>query len=188
MIAFALVALLLSCCGCAVAVALTLRVRQVLAGAEVRAPRGTDVQAGATVPDDLDLTDLDGAPWRAPTGGGEPWLLTFMSLDCGGCKEQLPRYVRYLRRNAIPPERAVSVVIGDEVTRGSVPAELLRFTRVLPASATSPLVARLKVSSWPTYLVVGGDGTVSYATQSVSRLMAIDPRRPAPSAPEPAPA
>ncbi|MEU6769527.1 hypothetical protein ABZ916_44275 [Streptomyces sp. NPDC046853] len=189
MIAVALAGLILACLGCALSVALTLRVKQVLTGAQIQVPRGLDAQAGSAVPDDFGLTDLDGLPWRAPSTGGESWLLAFMSLDCGGCKAQMPSYLRYLRQHSIPPQRAVTVLVGDnEVTRDAVPADLLRYTRVLPATEASPVVMDLKVSSWPTYLVVDGAGTVAYATQSVTRLAGVDPHHVVHSAPDSVPA
>ncbi|WP_030860022.1 TlpA family protein disulfide reductase [Streptomyces sp. NRRL S-37] len=178
MIALALVGLVVACCGCSVALALALRVKQITSGAQVRAPRGTDVEIGAAVPGFRGLTGLDGLPWERSPAGGEPWLLTFVSPECPGCSEQLPRYIRYLRHHGIPAERAVSVTVGDEVNHDSLPTELLRSTQIVRASAASALVMGLRISSWPTYLIVDGDGKVAYATQSVSRLVHIDPRLP----------
>lgn len=181
MIALVLVGLFVACCGCFVSLALALRVKHLVTGVQIRAPRRTDVEIGAVVPGSGGLTDLDGAPWEMPSFEGEPWLLTFVSPECPGCSEQMPRYIRYLRHHDIPAERAVSVVVGDDVDAGSLPAELLRSTRVVSASAASALVMDMRISSWPTYLVVGGDGKVAYATQSVSRLVHVDPRLPAQS-------
>ncbi|WP_435616227.1 TlpA family protein disulfide reductase [Streptomyces coelicoflavus] len=178
MITLALAGLVVACCGCAVALALALRVKQITSGVEVRAPRGTDVEIGAVVPGFHGLTDLDGLPWERLPAGGEPWLLAFLSPECPGCSEQLPRYIRHLRHHGISAERAVSVMVGDEVNRDSLSTDLLRSTQVVRASATSALVLGLNISSWPTYLIVDGEGKVAYATQSVSRLVHIDPRLP----------
>ncbi|MER5549015.1 hypothetical protein ABT072_42995 [Streptomyces sp. NPDC002589] len=157
----------------ALSVAVALRIKRLLnplveEGA-FKERRGRNL-AGNQVPTYGAFVDSAGEPVSLPPEDDGPWLLTFQSVDCSGCKQQLPTYRRYLEEQGLPRDRVISVIRGG--TDGLELYEQLigEYSRIIPADDRVAVAADLGVEVWPTYLVVGPDGTVSVSRDNAAEL------------------
>ncbi|WP_327343693.1 hypothetical protein [Streptomyces europaeiscabiei] len=169
--------LLVASAACGLALAVALRVKKLLdplteeGALGSRRRFGVVPEAGETIPQTPPLNDVDGRIVEFPDTGSGPWVLTFQAVGCSGCKEQLPVYKKFLRDTGLGKERAFSVVTGDAEGLPFYREELSDVCRVVPGSeAAADLVKSLGISVFPTYILVGDDGTVAFSSQSSARL------------------
>ncbi|MEV0300123.1 TlpA family protein disulfide reductase [Streptomyces prasinus] len=173
-------ALLVSCAACALAWALMTRVKRVIGTdpdlASIRSAAAVSVEPGTRITSPVGLVDVNGKPFSLPVGSAQPWVLAFQSLGCAGCRQQLPGYRKFLEEHGIPAERAISLAIGDSADLGWLRSGLEGAGHLVHVDQNSPAVADLQITHWPTYLVVGADDRVVFATRSSARLTASGPR------------
>ncbi|MFD8917189.1 TlpA family protein disulfide reductase [Streptomyces sp. NPDC059569] len=169
-----ILALLASCAACALSMALTFRVQKTIGAAPdisaILSSPAAPVNPGTRIADHSDLADVNGSPFSLPTDSTEPWVLTFHSLECGGCREQLPAYRKFLAEQRIPEERAVTIAMGEPSELDWLKDGLDGAGRVVHVAEDSRIVLDLQIATWPVYLVVGRDATVIHATRSATRL------------------
>ncbi|WP_405950366.1 hypothetical protein OG588_32505 [Streptomyces prunicolor] len=171
LIAAGVVALLLAGVGLALSVVLTFRVNRMLDHQFDTAKwRPESIPKGTLVGDYPKLVDVDGRPWQRAGEDDEPWVLSFLSMSCTGCKEQMPRYLKFLRDHNLSREQAISVVVGDDSDLEALNTELGATSRIVRIEEAAQIVVDLKVTTWPTYAIVAPDSTVAFATGSVTRL------------------
>ncbi|MFB7271688.1 TlpA family protein disulfide reductase [Streptomyces sp. NPDC056244] len=172
-----IIALLASCAACALSLALTIRVQKTVGAAPdisaIRSASAAPVAPGTRIADHQDLVDVNGSPFSLPTDSTEPWVLAFHSLECGGCRRQLPGYRKFLAAQGIPRERAVSVAIGEPSELDWLKDGLEGAGQVVHVQQDSRILLDLQISTWPVYLVVGRDATVVHSTLSASRLSTL---------------
>ncbi|MEU2391439.1 hypothetical protein [Streptomyces sp. NPDC007369] len=171
----ALLALFLASVGCALSLAVALRVKRLLdplVQEGLLSRRSPDaVPTGARVPATPALADVDGEPVRLPADSDTPWLLTFQAVGCSGCKAQLPGYRRFLEAQGLDRNRVISVISGSLDGMDLYRRELDAVSRIVPAvGPAAELVEELGVTVFPTYLVVAPSGEVVQSEKSSARL------------------
>lgn len=169
------IALVMASLSCALSMAVALRVKSLLDPLAEQGMFGSgrtdSIMVGEPIPDLGAMTDIHGDSIEFPEAGGEPWILTFQSTGCPGCKQQLPRYKRYLKSLHIDRDRVFSVISGDDEGMDLYQAELDQVSRIIRADGSSDdLAQRLGVNSWPTYVVVSDSGAVSFSSTSAALL------------------
>ncbi|MYT93948.1 hypothetical protein GTY40_23290 [Streptomyces sp. SID8359] len=175
-ILFSVLALLVASAGCALSLAVALRVKRLLdplveeGGVGTgRRPRG--IPPGTPVPGVGAMTDVHGERVEFPAQDGAQWILTFQSTGCSGCKQQLPEYKKFLETSGIARDRVFSLILGDEEGVSLYADELRDVSRVVHSGESVDRVVReMGVTVWPTYSVIDGSGNVSYSVQSSARL------------------
>ncbi|MFF3556068.1 TlpA family protein disulfide reductase [Streptomyces tsukubensis] len=175
-IALSAVALLVASVACALSLAVALRVKKILdpwvAERVAGGPPPFSPLPGTVVPAVPALTDADGTAVELPLGDGAPWVLTFQSAECDGCKEQLPVLKEFLAETGVAESRVFSVIGGDASGTDFYRSELNGLSRIFPEGGTAAeLKKELGVVIFPTYIVVDGGGTVAVATADSGRLM-----------------
>ncbi|NUR82608.1 MAG: TlpA family protein disulfide reductase, partial [Nonomuraea sp.] len=118
----------------------------------------------------------------APSAGGGavsraffsgPSVVAIFSTECASCLERLPEFTAYLAQSR--PERVLAVIAGD-------PDEARHFTRELETATVvvepmgGPVSRALRVSQFPSFYLVDGDGVIVSAETSPSRLPAASRR------------
>ncbi|MER7107299.1 TlpA family protein disulfide reductase [Streptomyces sp. NPDC000229] len=171
-----IVALILASASCALSWAVARRVKKLVdplveEGRFSSRGRPDVVPAGTTLPEMGVMTDVHGDAVSFPSGDGEPWILTFQSVGCSGCKEQLPGYRKYLKTLGMNRDRVFSVITGDASGVALYRSELDEVSHIVHADAAlEQFTQDLGVAVWPTYLVVSGDGRVLHSGYSSARL------------------
>jgi ABC-type nitrate/sulfonate/bicarbonate transport system substrate-binding protein len=174
-IAIAVLALLVASAACALSLAVALRVKKLLdplteEGALSR-HRGDVPSLGTVVPPTAGLVDMDGKEVLLPAPGSQPWILSFQSVGCIGCEQQLPGYKKFLRDAGVDRDRVVSIVVGDPDGVALYRDELGELAQVIAGEEqASTLLGQLGVSVFPTYLIVDGENKVMVAAGSSARL------------------
>ncbi|KAF2777770.1 TlpA family protein disulfide reductase [Streptomyces coelicoflavus] len=174
-IALAVLALLVASAACGLSVAVALRVKKLLdpltqEGALSRRPDELPA-VGTLVPPVPGLLDMDGNEVRLPVPGSRPWILSFQSVGCSGCEQQLPGYAKFLRDAGVDRDRVVSFVVGDPDGAALYRDQLGELAHVVAGEKQAPtLIGELGVSMFPTYLVVDGEGRVTVSSGSSARL------------------
>ncbi|MER8032939.1 hypothetical protein ABTZ78_28685 [Streptomyces bauhiniae] len=166
----------------ALSIVVTLRVKQLIdplveEGAFKERPPGRNF-SGTQIPAHVGVADLHGRPVDFPPSDPGPWILAFQSVDCSGCKSQLPAYRQYLEAQGVPRDRVLSIIDGG--TDGIELYEQLigEYSRIIPAGDQLTVAADLGVEIWPTYMVVGPDGTVSMSHGNAAELPRLDLEQP----------
>lgn len=103
-----------------------------------------------------------------------PAAVAFWSVDCPHCQTNLPQFVAYVRGGAYPRERVLAVVAHD----GSDSSAMDDMIGVLAPVATvarealadGRITAAFSVRGFPTFYLVGADGTVTAAAHAVRAL------------------
>ncbi|MEU8734905.1 MULTISPECIES: TlpA family protein disulfide reductase [Streptomyces] len=175
-IALAVLALLVASAACGLSVAVALRVKKLLdpltqEGALSRRRPDELPAVGTVVPPVPGLLDMDGTEVRLPVPGSQPWILSFQSVGCSGCEQQLPGYAKFLRDAGVDRDRVVSFVVGDPDGAALYRDQLGDLAHVVAGEKQAPtLIGELGVSMFPTYLVVDAEGRVTVASGSSARL------------------
>ncbi|MFJ6686989.1 TlpA family protein disulfide reductase [Streptomyces werraensis] len=174
-IALAVLALLMASAACALSVAVALRVKKLLdplTEEGVLSRPGDDLPSvGTVVPPTAGLVDMDGKEVRLPVPGSQPWILSFQSVGCSGCEQQLPGYKKFLRDTGVARDRVISIVVGDRDGVALYRDELGELARVIAGEEqASSLLREVGVSRFPTYLVVDGENKVMASSGSSARL------------------
>ncbi|MEU7208359.1 hypothetical protein AB0B06_08135 [Streptomyces sp. NPDC044989] len=120
------------------------------------------------------LADVRDQPVTFPPSDDGPWILAFQSVDCPGCKSQLPAYRQYLEAQTLPRDRVISVISGG--TDGIEIYEQLigEYSRLVPVDEKNPIANDLGVEVWPTYMIVGPDGTVSVSHNNAAEMPRLE--------------
>jgi hypothetical protein len=168
-------ALLTASAACGLSVAVALRVKKLLdpltEQGRLSPRRGSAPAVGTVIPPSSELIDVGGEELRLPPAGSGPWVLTFQSVGCAGCKMQMPAYKSFLRASGISRDRVFSIVVGDADGLSYYHDELGQLGHVIHgAGNASEIVESLGVSVFPTYLLVDADGTVTVSSQSSAAL------------------
>jgi hypothetical protein len=170
-------ALLIACAACALSSALLLRVQKSIGKdpdiSAIRSTPPTPVALGTQVLYPNNLIDVNGKPFPLPADSTEPWILAFHSLACGGCRQQLPGYRKFLVERGISRERAISIATGDRSDLSWLTDGIGSAGQVVHVPEDSSLLVDLKITTWPAYLVIGRESTVTHATQSAARLATL---------------
>ncbi|GGS25249.1 hypothetical protein GCM10010284_67710 [Streptomyces rubiginosohelvolus] len=173
---FSVLALLVASAGCALSLAVALRVKRLLdplteEGGLGAGRRPSGIPLGTAVPQIGGMTDIRGEHVEFPAADGAQWILTFQAVGCSGCKQQLPEYKRFLESAGLGRDRVFSLVIGDEEGVAQYADELGDLSHVVQAGdSLRNVIEEMEVTTWPTYSVISGSGTVSYSAQSSARL------------------
>lgn len=174
-IALAIFALLMASAASGLSLAVALRVKKLLdplTEEGMLSRRRADIPpVGTVVPSVPGLVDTDGKDVRLPVPGTQPWILSFQSVGCSGCEQQLPGYKKFLRDAEIGRDRVVSIVVGEADGVAFYRDELGELAQVVPGEGqVSSFLAELGVSMFPTYLIVDGEGKVALSSGSSARL------------------
>ncbi|MEV4228960.1 hypothetical protein AB0J81_18000 [Streptomyces bobili] len=176
-IVFSVTALLVASVACGLSVAVALRVKKLLdpltEEGVLNRRRGAAPEVGTVVPRAPFMVNMDGNEVAFPAPGSDPWVLSFQSVGCSGCKQQLPTYKKFLSSTGLGEERVFSLVIGEADGVAFYRDELSGFANVIPVDgqdSTLALMAELGVSVFPTYLIVDGNGRVKVSSQSSAGL------------------
>ncbi|MEU8970166.1 hypothetical protein AB0D11_12950 [Streptomyces monashensis] len=174
-IAIAVLALIFASAACALSLAVATRAKRILdplvEGSMIRRP--PSVVEGTRVPDIGTLRDTAGEELELHRERKEAWLLTFLSSTCSGCAAQLPEYKRMIETEKIPPNRAITIVLGNGDDADAYAHGISQFSRVIRSQDNlNSLISAIGVKSMPTFLVMTPDGEVKYSTTSVSMLEA----------------
>lgn len=174
-IALVALSLLAASAACGLSLAVALRVKKLLdplteEGA-LSNRRGDVPRAGTVVPQVTGLVDTEGREVRLPVDDTGPWLLSFQSVGCSGCEQQLPAYKKFLRDGGFDKDRVISIVVGEADGVPFYRDELGDLARVVADQEQAlTLLGELGVTMFPTYLIVDPDGRVAIAAGSSSRL------------------
>lgn len=139
-------------------------------------PVRAGLPAGATVPDFTAAT-MTGETWSRARMAGSRGLVGFFAAGCDPCHRQLPQFAELAA--AIPggAGQVLAVVTGE----GESAVELVRGLDGVAAIVREPkegdLCKAFAVRGFPTYYLIGGDGQVEGAGNSVHLLVrALQPR------------
>ncbi|MEU7208360.1 hypothetical protein AB0B06_08140 [Streptomyces sp. NPDC044989] len=161
----------IACAGIAVAIYSALQAKKALEqAADSRVSRVQPLAPGALVSYPGKVTDINGREVELPAGSGAPWVLTFLSSECPGCKRQLRGLRKYLTRHRLSPERVISVVTGEPSTLDGLKTELAEFSWLVRLEEASPIMTGIHISQWPTYVVIDAEDRVAFSSNSVARL------------------
>ncbi|MEU6769528.1 redoxin domain-containing protein [Streptomyces sp. NPDC046853] len=182
LVSLVLISVIVSCLSVFLSLSVALRVKKTLdplieegvfrQGAVSDVP--DTVAVGTPVPAVGELLDHQGRGVTLPSSHDGPWILTFQSTDCSGCKSQLPVYRAYLERYGLPRERVLSVVSGTREDLDLYTEALGESATIVHADDAGELADSLGVQVWPTYLIVSPDGTVGHSGASASSLPTLD--------------
>lgn len=129
-------------------------------------PRG--LPDGSPLPD-ATVVDLEGTlrPLAGMLNG--PTALLFLSPACEGCRDQLPALGALARQS--PPVRILAVLAATEVSQAPEYVEgLVGASFVLAPGSRTDALERLRVSVFPTFVVVDGQGRVRATTHTSEGL------------------
>ncbi|AXG78393.1 TlpA family protein disulfide reductase [Streptomyces paludis] len=170
-------AVLMASLACALSLAVALRVKKVIDPLVEEGRMGNGrpeaIPAGTLLPGTRPMTDTDGASVEFPMNSANPWILTFQSIGCSGCKQQLPRYKRHLEALKLDRSQVFSVIIGDGEEIEHYRKELNGLSHIVQADEfLNEFTESLGISVWPTYLVVT-NGRVGFSANSAARLAEV---------------
>lgn len=169
-------ALLIASAGCGLSLAVALRVKRLLdplveGGGLGIGRRPSGVALGTAVPQIGAMADFHGERVEFPAPGGAQWILTFQSVECDGCKQQLPEYKKFLEAAGLERGRVFSLIVGDREGAAIYADELHDLSHVVHAEDSLEQISReMGVTTWPTYSIISGSGTVSYSVHSSAQL------------------
>ncbi|MFQ5705780.1 MAG: TlpA family protein disulfide reductase [Acidobacteriota bacterium] len=123
-------------------------------------PDRPSLQPGSPLPE-ISLTDTDGQPHPLSSYRGKVLLLDFWAVWCAPCRAEAPRLTRIYERFH---DRGLAIL---GINSGDSESEIKRFVaefgmtwpQVMEAP-DGPLHGLFRIRGWPTYFVVGKDGTI----------------------------
>ncbi|WP_067830078.1 TlpA family protein disulfide reductase [Actinomadura kijaniata] len=118
--------------------------------------------AGAAVPEFAAVTAAGETLTRDSLSGA---VVGFFSPDCGACEAQLPKFAQLAAGH-----RAVAVLHGGEAETRAHRAVLGEAAEVVVEETGGPMGKAFAVSAYPTFALVGPDGTVTASSFDVDRL------------------
>jgi thiol-disulfide isomerase/thioredoxin len=139
-------------------------------------PVRAGLPAGATVPDFTAAT-ITGETRSRGGMAGSRGLIGFFAAGCDPCHRQLPQFAELAATIPGGASQVLAVVTGD----GEPAAELVRGLDEVAAIVREPeegdLCKVFAVRGFPTYYLIGGDGQVEGAGNSVPLLVrTLQPR------------
>ncbi|WP_327105937.1 TlpA family protein disulfide reductase [Nonomuraea glycinis] len=124
---------------------------------------------------DFTATTLDGADitLRDPAGvsGVEgPLLVGFFSTGCPACHEELPRFVEHAGTVPGGREQNLVVISGSADDAADIIEAVSPMARVVVEPVEGPLMTAFSVRGWPSFVLLGQDGTVQAGAGGVATL------------------
>ncbi|HEX4815153.1 MAG TPA: TlpA disulfide reductase family protein [Nonomuraea sp.] len=124
---------------------------------------------------DFTATTLDGAEitLRDPAGVSGvdgPLLVGFLSIGCSTCHEELPHFVEYAGTVPGGRERNLVVISGTADEAADLIEAVSPVARVVVEPMDGPLMTAFNVRGWPSFIVLGQDGTVQAGAGAVAKL------------------
>jgi peroxiredoxin len=110
-----------------------------------------------------------GAVTQHDLGGG---LLAFMSVTCTACKEQLPRFERYVADAGLPRSKVLVVVVDSDTPPAEYVAGLERFATVVVEQHEGTVGAPWQANAFPTFYSIDEQLTVRTSSFDVAGLPA----------------
>lgn len=116
-------------------------------------------------------TAVDGGEVGWGAAAGEPSVLGFFSSHCRACRDELPAFNAVGAAVGERGMEAVAIIDGETDDAAHLLAGLRPPVRaVLAPFGASKVLPDLRVSSFPSYLAIGTDGTVLAAAESAPAL------------------
>ncbi len=140
--------------------------------AEVR-PARARVAVGAPAPD-FSVQDVDGRPVRLADYRGKVVLLDFWSLHCGPCVAEAPELSATYQRFRDRGFEVVAINAADEIPE--LKAFVEKFKMPWPQIRQTPtegLWNVYKVEGFPTYFLIGRDGTLVAKSEEIREVGAL---------------
>jgi thiol-disulfide isomerase/thioredoxin len=104
-------------------------------------------------------------------------LIGFFSPGCGPCHEQVPDFATLAKTMPGGPDQVIAVVSGPPHRAAEFAAELEGTASVVLERSTQgalgPVARAFNSYGWPSFYMLGADGTVESGGASVSRLMTV---------------
>ncbi|MBE1591596.1 TlpA family protein disulfide reductase [Nonomuraea angiospora] len=136
------------------------------------APAGAPMVQPGTTLGEFSATALSGETVSRAFFSG-PSVVAVFSTECASCHERLPEFASYLADTR--PQRVLAVVAGDPDAARSFTGELTSATVVVEPMG-GPVGRALRVSRFPSFYLVDGDGVVVAADTAPGRLPAATRR------------
>jgi hypothetical protein len=145
-----------------------------LEGNDKLLPVGSAVPAFSTSATDGTLVDNRGL--RGPAA------VALMAVDCPHCRTNLPEFVAYVRGAGYRREQALAVVAVRDTTDDAAATEMVESlssaATVVREPATGGAVTEaFTVQAYPSFYLVGADGTLTAGAHSVRKLPNTAPSR-----------
>lgn len=128
-------------------------------------PPGAQGPAVGSIVDDFAASTVDGTA-ISRDGLPDDIVLAFLSPDCRGCQDQLPEVASWAGRT----NRLLAVVNGRTADPSELVATLAPVAQVVVEDGAAPISEAFKVSSYPTFRLVGAGGRLKAAAGHITRL------------------
>lgn len=126
---------------------------------------------GSRVPDAM-IVDLHGALRPLAEMMEGPTALLFLSPTCEGCHDQLPALGALAQRDS--SVRMVAVLAASDVSQAPEYIEgLAGASFVLAPGSQTDALERLRITAFPTYVVVDAEGHIRATTHTSERLASV---------------
>lgn len=105
-------------------------------------------------------TSADGEQLSGPAGLR---MAAFFSSSCSTCPAHVPTFIDYVRQNNVGRDAILAVVVGSAERPPAYQDRLAQVATVVPEPDAAVISQAFKVTAYPTFYLLDGDGIVTAA-------------------------
>jgi len=119
--------------------------------------------------EEIEVTLLDGSPWRLSEHKGKPVALVFWASWCGPCKKELPALAALKREREDWPVEFLAVSMDTKDADKAVRQLAKKWDLPFPVTRDGSLGKRYDIPGLPSLRVIGPEGSLRIKTKGYSK-------------------